>query len=123
MAPSALWRGPPKPPALYSSAMCHSRDFGHSPRRSYWPARCSAVHTRSRFRLEVSAQLLANAFGTFGRVNNIDVPQTALAPPAPGAIPPTNDAAGFTVRQTRFGAAASVDNVAGATFAGDVDFD
>ena len=83
----------------------------------------SAVHTRSRFRLEVSAQLLANAFGTFGRVNNIDVPQTALAPPAPGAIPPTNDAAGFTVRQTRFGAAASVDNVAGATFAGDVDFD
>ena len=83
----------------------------------------SAVHTRSRFRVEISAQVLANAFATYGRVNNTDVPQTVLAPPIGGTTPPSSDAVGVTVRQTRIGAAASVTDVLGATFAGDVDFD
>jgi hypothetical protein len=83
----------------------------------------SAVHSRSRIHVELSAQVLTNAFATFGRVNNVDVPQTALAPAAPGASAPTNDALGITVRQSRFGAAASVTDVAGGTFSADVDFD
>jgi len=83
----------------------------------------SAVQTRSRFHLELSAQVLTNAFFTAGRVNNTDDPQTVLVPPAPGLTPPTNSALGVTLRQTRLGAATSIDNVAGATFAGDIDVD
>jgi hypothetical protein len=83
----------------------------------------STVHTRSRVRLEVSAQVLTNAFATLGRVNNVDVPQTALAPPPAGASPATNDALGLTVRQTRIGLAASVADVLGGQFGGDLDFD
>ena len=83
----------------------------------------SAVHTRSRFHVELSAQMLTNAFVTSGRVNNTDVPQTALPPSAPAATPPTNSAFGVTLRQSRLGAATSIDNVAGATFAGDIDVD
>jgi hypothetical protein len=83
----------------------------------------SAVHTRSRFHVELSAQMLTNAFVTSGRVNNTDVPQTALPPAAPSATPPTNSAFGVTLRQSRLGAATSIDNVAGATFAGDLDID
>jgi hypothetical protein len=83
----------------------------------------SAVQTKSRLRLELSAQVLTNAFVTLGRVNNVDVPQTVLAPPAVSATPATNDALGFTLRQTRIGAAASVADVLGGTFGGDLDFD
>ncbi len=83
----------------------------------------SAVHTKSRLRLELSAQVLTNAFMTLGRVNNVDVPQTVLPPPAPGAEAATNDAFGFTLRQTRIGAALSVADVLGATFHGDIDLD
>ena len=83
----------------------------------------SAVHTRSRFHLELSAQVLTNVFFTAGRVNNTDDPQTALTPPPAPLAPPLPSTLGFTVRQTRLGAATSIDNVAGATFAGDVDLD
>jgi len=83
----------------------------------------SAVQTRSRFHLELSAQVLTNAFFTAGRVNNIDDPQTVLVPPSAGSTPPTNSALGVSLRQTRLGAATSIDNVAGATFAGDIDVD
>jgi hypothetical protein len=83
----------------------------------------SAVHTRSRLHVELSAQVLTNTFVTLGRVNNVDVPQTVLAPPAAGASPATNDALGFTLRQTRIGVAASVADVLGGTFGGDLDFD
>lgn len=83
----------------------------------------TAVHTRSRFRLQLSAQVLANAFATYGRVNNVDVPQTALAATAGAAAPPSNDVLGFTLRQTRFGAAVSVEDVVGGQFTGDIDLD
>lgn len=85
----------------------------------------SAVHTRSRFRADLSAEILTNAFLTAGRVNNSDVPQTVLPPAAPGQAgpPPSNSAFGATLRQSRIGLAASVADVAGATFAGDVDID
>lgn len=85
----------------------------------------SAVHTRSRFRVDLSAQILTNAFLTSGRVNNTDVPQTAQPPATSGAgsPPPDNPALGFTLRQSRLGLATSVDRVAGGVFAGDVDID
>jgi hypothetical protein len=83
----------------------------------------TAVRTNSRLRLELSAQVLTNAFATLGRVNNVDVPQTVLPPPGANATPATNDALGFTLRQTRVGAAVSVADVLGGTFAGDLDFD
>ncbi|HEY2376920.1 MAG TPA: hypothetical protein VGH98_13155 [Gemmatimonadaceae bacterium] len=83
----------------------------------------SAVQTRSRFHLELSAQILMNSFLTVGRVNNTDDPQTVLVPPSAGLTPPRNSALGVTLRQTRLGAATSIDNVAGATFAGDIDID
>jgi hypothetical protein len=82
-----------------------------------------AVHTRSRFHVELSAQVLTNAFVTSGRVNNTDVPQTVLAPAAGSSTPPTTSSFGVTLRQTRLGAATSIDNVAGGTFAGDIDLD
>jgi hypothetical protein len=69
----------------------------------------STIHTRSRLRVEMSAQVLTNGFMTLGRVNNVDVPQTVLPPPLAGAAPPTNDALGFTLRQTRIGASVSVE--------------
>lgn len=79
-----------------------------------------AVHTRSRVHVELTARLLTNAFATWGRVNNQDVPLTAL-PPSPTAA--TQDALGVTLRQTRVGGATTVDDVLGGTFSGDVDFD
>jgi hypothetical protein len=83
----------------------------------------SAVKTRSRSRLELSAQILTNVFVTNGRANIIDVPQTVLAPTSPGGTGGRERALGFTLRQTRIGAAASVDDVLGGSFASDIDFD
>jgi hypothetical protein len=84
----------------------------------------SAVHTRSRFRADLSAEILTNAFLTSGRVNNTDVPLTVLPPAAPGQGSAPNDGdLGVTVRQSRIGLAASVADVAGGTFAGDIDLD
>lgn len=85
----------------------------------------SAVHTRSRFRVDLSAQILTNAFLTSGRVNNVDVPQTVLPPATTGQSGPVSTAAsvGATVRQSRIGLAASVADVAGGVFSGDVDID
>lgn len=83
----------------------------------------TSVQTRSRFHLELAAQVLMNSFYTSGRVNNTDDPQTVLVPPAAGQTPPTNSSFGVTLRQTRLGASTSIDNVAGATLAGDVDID
>ena len=81
------------------------------------------MRTRSRLRLELSAQVLTNAFMTRGRANNVDVPQTALAPVLPANAPPTNYSLGVTLRQTRIGAAVSVHDVLGGHFVGDVDVD
>ncbi len=83
----------------------------------------SAVHARSRVHVELSATVLTNVFGTYGRVNNLDVPTVAQPPSTTSAPAPANQALGFTLRQTRIGAAASVDDVLGGIFAGDIDVD
>ena len=56
-------------------------------------------------------------------MNNVDVPLTVLSPPTGTTGPPTSNALGVTLRQTRAGAAASVEDVLGGTFASDIDFD
>jgi hypothetical protein len=79
----------------------------------------STVHTRSRLQLDLTGRILANFFLTTGRVNNVDVPGTALAPSATRE----DDAFGVTVRQSRLGAVITVDGVLGGSFAGDFEMD
>ena len=79
----------------------------------------STVHTRSRLQLDLTGRILTNFFLTTGRVNNLDVPGTALAPSAA----PEDDAFGVTVRQSRLGALLSVDGVLGGSFIGDFEMD
>ena len=79
----------------------------------------STVHTRSRLQLDLTGRILGNFFLTTGRVNNVDVPGTALAPSAA----PEDDAFGVTVRQSRLGAVLTVDGVLGGSFAGDFEMD
>lgn len=83
----------------------------------------STVHTRSRFRVDLSARVLMNAFVTAGRVNSEDVPLIVQPPAAAGAQPPASSSLGFTLRQTRLGIATSVTDVLGGTFDGDADVD
>ena len=79
----------------------------------------STVHTRSRLQLDLTGRILTNFFLTTGRVNNVDVPGTALAPSAA----PEDDALGVTVRQSRLGAVLTVDGVLGGNFVGDFEMD
>lgn len=86
----------------------------------------TVVRTRSRLQLELSARVLTNTFHTSGRVNTVDVPQFALPdPPAgpPGLASAGTRALGLSVRQTRLGAAVSVDSVLGGVFEGDLEMD
>ena len=79
----------------------------------------STVHTRSRLQLDLTGRILTNFFLTTGRVNNLDVPGTALAP----AAAPESDALGVSVRQSRLGAVLTVDGVLGGSFIGDFEMD
>jgi hypothetical protein len=83
----------------------------------------SAVTTRSRTHLELSARLITNAFVTSGRVNTVDVPQFALADPATPVANQGTRALGLSVRQSRIGAALTVDSVLRGRFEGDVEMD
>lgn len=85
----------------------------------------TVVRTRSRLQLELSARVLTNAFLTTQRVNNVDVPQFALPTVAqtPVGGSPGARSLGLAVRQTRLGAAVSVDSVLGGIFEGDVELD
>jgi hypothetical protein len=85
----------------------------------------TVVRTRSRLQLELSARVLTNGFLTTQRVNNIDVPQFALPAQTQTAVAgtPGTRALGASVRQTRIGAALSVDSVLGGIFEGDAELD
>lgn len=87
----------------------------------------TVVRTRSRLQVELSARVLTSAFATDGRVNNVDIPQFVLQTP-PGSATPSggshgNRATGMSLRQSRIGAALSVDSVLGATFESDFELD
>ena len=83
------------------------------------------TRTRSRVGLTLSARLQLNMFANSNRVNTLDVPQSVLAPPA--TANPLGSAGtksfGMSLRQSRVGAAITVDSVMGAKFDGDIDID
>ena len=83
----------------------------------------SAVKTRSRFRLDLTARVITNVFTTVGRVNSHDVPIFVLARADTAAAAVGRGATGLTVRQSRIGAAMVVRDVLGGEFSGDVDLD
>jgi hypothetical protein len=86
----------------------------------------TTVRTRSRLQLELSARIMTHAFLTTGRVNTVDVPQLAvidLASGPPGLATAGSRALGMSVRQSRLGAAVTVDSVLGGVFEGDVELD
>lgn len=84
-----------------------------------------AARTRSRIGLIFTARIQMNMFANTERTNSVDVPQLLLAPQAtvnPNSNPGTNTF-GMSMRQSRIGAAVSVDSVLGGRFEGDFDLD
>lgn len=84
-----------------------------------------AARTRSRIGLIFTARMQMNMFANTERTNSVDVPQLVLAPPTtvnPNSNPGTRTF-GMSMRQSRVGAAVSVDSVLGGRFEGDFDLD
>ena len=79
----------------------------------------SAVRTRSRFALELSARVLANTSWTSRPTDDLAVPSVAV----PETEARAGASVGVSVRQTRLGAALTVRDVLGGTLEGDVDVD
>ena len=69
----------------------------------------------------VHGLVLVNAFANSDAVNNSDVPQFVLPPPAPGGPPAS--AAGATVRQSRVRVQASLPDFSGGRLTGELDVD
>jgi hypothetical protein len=80
----------------------------------------SRVEPRSGNRVELSGRVLVNAFFNNAKVNNSDVPAVVL-PPDPPNFPAS--AAGATVRQSQVALTAVVPDLAGGSFAGELDVD
>lgn len=84
-----------------------------------------STRTRSRIGVTLTARIQLNVFANSDRVNLVDVPQLLSAPPATGtpATGPGTRTLGMSMRQSRLGAAASIDSVLGGRFEGDFDLD
>jgi len=80
----------------------------------------SAVHARSRVRMELTGRVAVNGFGNSRRVNNVDNPQF-VRPDTTSGVPVRG--VGMAIRQTRLGLAVSAANVIGGSFTGDLDVD
>ena len=78
----------------------------------------SAVRTRSRIGVELSARVLTNVGYNVGAVNDPSLPLSVLAPGSP-----RDPTLGLSLRQTRLGAAVTVRDVLGGTFDSDIDVD
>jgi hypothetical protein len=76
---------------------------------------------RPDLQARVHGLVLVNAFANTDAVNNSDVPQFVLPPPAPGGPPAS--AAGATVRQSRVRVQASLPDFSGGTLTGELDVD
>ncbi len=81
----------------------------------------SSVKAKSGASLEFFGRVLVNAFGNTRRVNNVDNPQFVADPVAPGGV--QSRGGGMAIRQTRLGLVATLPNVLGGAFTGDVDVD
>lgn len=81
----------------------------------------SALAQRPEIQTQVHGLVLVNAFVNSTGVNNSDVPQFVLPPPAPGGPPAS--AAGATVRQSRVRAQASVPEFGGGSLTAELDVD
>lgn len=84
----------------------------------------SAVRTRSRTALELSAQVLMNGYWSAGEVNSTELP-SFLTPGNAGTATPfaAPRALGLSLRQTRIGVGVGVDSVLGGSFTGELDVD
>lgn len=80
----------------------------------------SGVQAKSRARMELTGRVLVSGFGNSRRVNNVDNPQFVRPDTTPG-VPVRG--VGMAIRQTRLGLAASVADVLGGNFNGDLDVD
>jgi hypothetical protein len=80
----------------------------------------SGVQARSRARMELTGRVVVTGFGNSRRVNNVDNPQFVRPDTTPG-VPVRG--IGMAIRQTRLGLAASVADVLGGNFNGDLDVD
>lgn len=80
----------------------------------------SRVEPRSGNRVELSGRVLVNAFFNNAKVNNSDVPAFVLPPDPPG-LPAS--AGGATVRQSQVALTTFVPELAGGSFAGELDVD
>jgi hypothetical protein len=81
----------------------------------------SALAQRPEIQTQVHGLIMVNAFVNGTAVNNSDVPQFVLPPPAPGGPPAS--AAGATVRQSRVRAQASVPEFGGGSLIAELDVD
>jgi hypothetical protein len=81
----------------------------------------SALAQRPEIQAQVHGLVLVNAFVNGTGVNNSDVPQFVLPPPAPGGPPAS--AAGATVRQSRIRAQANVPEFGGGSLIAELDVD
>jgi hypothetical protein len=79
----------------------------------------TTVHTRSRLQLDLTGRIYTNAFMTLGRSNSSDIPLVALAP----SNVAEKNAFGVTARQSRLGGIATVSDVLGGDFTGDIELD
>jgi len=81
----------------------------------------SALAQGPEIQTQVHGLILVNAFVNSTAVNNSDVPQFVLPPPAPGGPPAS--AAGATVRQSRVRAQANVPEFGGGSLTAELDVD
>jgi hypothetical protein len=80
-----------------------------------------ALAQRPEIQTQLHGLVVVNAFVNSSAVNNSDVPQFVLPPPAPGGPPAS--AAGATVRQSRLRAQASVPEFGGGSLIAELDVD
>jgi len=81
--------------------------------------RQTKVESASKYRLKLSGIALFNAFNTWGRTNNVDVPGIAVHP-APGY---SSNSLGASVRQSIFGITGYGPEILGARTSGDLQVD
>ena len=81
----------------------------------------ASLTSRAHHRVELSGLVLMTGFRNDGKVNNADIPQAAERPDPAGSLPAAHQ--GATIRQSRLTLTASVPQLAGGAFQGELDAD